>query len=221
MTAAANGTKTRKAAVPRDRTGRPPAAARSRRSVPARRDRTDWSPALRTTAVSCLLGSGTIHGMLVVLHVGEGVSAGAFFLLLALAQTAVAFALATGTGRPTYLAAAVTSMTPLLVWAVSRTVGMPFGPDAGDPAPVGAADLIAGSFEVLTVLAILPLLVRHVPGRRGGAGALPPAGRLALCAVPLYALVLTFLAVVPAAVGDPEAGGSGGAGHDHAAHSHG
>jgi hypothetical protein len=56
------------------------------------------------------------------------------------------------------LAAAVASIGPLALWQYSRTLGMPFGPEAGVPEQVGLADRAACVLEVITLLLAVVLL---------------------------------------------------------------
>ena len=54
--------------------------------------------------------------------------------------------------------AAVVSIAPLTVWLVSRTAGLPFGPEAGTAEAVGLPDLMACALEVATLVGALALL---------------------------------------------------------------
>ncbi|MDP9069207.1 MAG: hypothetical protein M3N53_12795 [Actinomycetota bacterium] len=101
-----------------------------------------------------------------------------FFIASALAQVGLAVALTRGmnwgardvrglvrsfsTPPPRKLIIGVigTSLALIGVWAISRTAGMPFGPDAGTPEPVNRPDSLATMFELLTLGAMLPLLSR-------------------------------------------------------------
>lgn len=156
---------------------------------------------LRVTAVSCLFSTGIIHVLWTALHFREWLGAGIFFLALAVIQTLGAFALVAVPGRLVYLGVAAVDLGTVLVWAVSRTIGMPVGPEAGGPTPVGGPDLVATFLELLTVLAILPLLLRPRSRRGTRAGRMPRGAYLALAAIPVYTLLLTCVVVVPAAVG--------------------
>lgn len=163
----------------------------------------DWSTFLRVIAIFCLIGAGIVHGLWVEPHLEEWTSAGVFFILLAVIQTLGAFALMFLPGRPAYLAIVIVNVGTILVWAVSRTVGMPIGPEAGDPEAVGLPDLVAGFFELLSVLALLPLLLQLTkPGRRAPrTGGMPSQAYAALSGIAVCALVLTGVAVVPATMG--------------------
>lgn len=220
----ASKAKARKAGRPhngRDARVRSVAAGSNGSALVRPRAQIDWFPFLNITAISCLLGAGIIHGTWMVMHFGEWLGAGVFFLGLATAQTLGAFLLVAVPGRLTCLGIAAMNLGTVLVWATSRTVGMPIGPDAGNPAPVGTPDLVATFFEVLSLLVLVPLILRsRTAGRHPAAASrMPPRAYAALGAIPVYALILTFLAVVPAAAGHATHGDN--AAHDHATHSHG
>ena len=125
---------------------------------------------------------------------------GASFLFMALAQSALAFGLLTFPSRRTYLLTAALSLGIVALWALSRTVGVPVGPEAGTRQPVGMPDAVAALLELLTALSVLALLVtRQVPGRKrrrtreGWARTYALVGGLSL-----YTLAFTGVAVVPA-----------------------
>ncbi len=61
---------------------------------------------------------------------------------------------------PALVGAVVVSAVPLLVWAVSRTTGLPFGPEAGEPEAIGVADVMACALELTTLLIAVVLLSR-------------------------------------------------------------
>lgn len=173
------------------------------RAAPKNDDRTDLTLLLKVTIVSCLFSAGIIHFVWTSMHFYEWLEAGVFFLAVAALQTFGGFAVAGLPGRFTYLANIVVNAVTVVVWAVSRTTGMPIGPDSGHRSTIGMPDLVATLLEVLVVLALLPLLrVRSVAGARNvRVGRMPRRAYLALVAIPLYMLVLTCVAVVPAAAG--------------------
>jgi plastocyanin len=177
---------------------------RAQRVLPTHsaRNELDWRLICRAAAVAFLVGAALIHAVWMVIHLQEWAWAGNFFLLLALTESALALALIVIPGPRTYVAAIVVSLGTVVVWAVSRTVGMPIGPEAGLPEPVGAPDLMATLFELLTAATLAPLAFTSPdgPSRRGGArgGALT---YWAMIGVGFYTLGLTALAVVPTAAG--------------------
>jgi hypothetical protein len=113
---------------------------------------------VRLLLVAGLVASAAIHAAVVREHLSEWPAAGLFFVLLTLAELAVAGLLFTGRRHLGLVAAAVVSVGPLAVWLVSRTAGLPIGPGAGTPEAIGLPDLVACSLEVLTLVAALALL---------------------------------------------------------------
>ncbi len=120
---------------------------------------------LRLLLVAGLVGSAVIHAAVVPEHLAEWSAAGLFFVVLTAAELAVAVAV-TGGARLAPLAAALVSIGPLVLWLVSRSWGLPFGPEPGTPEAVGLADLAACAVEVVTLLAALRLLRRARPVSR-------------------------------------------------------
>jgi hypothetical protein len=56
------------------------------------------------------------------------------------------------------------SVVPLLAWVLSRSVGLPIGPEPGVPEAIGLADLSACALELLTLVLAVSLLAD--PGER-------------------------------------------------------
>ena len=114
---------------------------------------------LITTATGTLLASAVIHAAVIREHLQEWQAAGLFFLLLGVAQV-IAALLVVGKRRTrsVLLGVGVLSFVPVLVWAVSRTVGLPFGPDPGSVEPLGLADAASTMLEIGTILAVVGML---------------------------------------------------------------
>jgi len=116
---------------------------------------------LRLLLTAGLLGAAAIHAAVIPEHLAQWGPAGAFFIALAGAELAAAAALTRTNPQPrVLLAAAAASISPLALWLYSRTTGIPFGPGAGTPEPVGLADLAACALEATTLLIALALLRR-------------------------------------------------------------
>ena len=115
---------------------------------------------LRRLLAATLIGSAVLHAAVVPEHQREWPAAGAFFMVLAAAQLwlAVGVLLSARLQPTALLAAAALCAGPLAVWSYSRTLGMPFGPGAGLPEPVGLPDVGAGLLEVGALLLALVLL---------------------------------------------------------------
>jgi hypothetical protein len=121
----------------------------------------------RLVLAAGLLGAGVIHAAVAPEHFDEWWAAGTFFVVLAMAEAGAAVAvLARGPAvrTPALLAAGVVSAGPLLVWAVSRTSGLPFGPEAFEPEAVGVADVLSCVLELTTLVLAVVLLRRRSAG---------------------------------------------------------
>lgn len=134
------------------------------------------------------IGAGAVHGALVRDHAEEWWGYGLFFLLAGLVQLLLGLALLTRAVNPMdtgpswravrrglYVGGIVTNVALLVVYAVSRTVGVPFlGPEAGEVEAVAPIDLVAKALELLAIGAFLALLWgRSTPLAAPGTG---PAG---------------------------------------------
>ena len=130
------------------------------------------SAAEELTIVAALLmfASSVIHAAVTAGHFAEYWLFGVLFAVVSIAQamwTAQVYA------RPLdarlLVAGAVGNAALIVVWAISRTTGLPFGPHPGDPEPVGPADTMAVVDELLVVLVVGAMLACM----RRGVGPLP------------------------------------------------
>jgi hypothetical protein len=168
------------------------------------RARAGWSAAALVTAVAALAAAAVIHLGVVDVHAQQWAAEGAFFLLLAMAEAFLAVALVTSGSRVVTKATIVLSLGTVALWATSRTVGVPLGPAAWDPEPVGLADSIATSLELATVAALVPVVL---PAPR-------PSATAVVSATIGIAACLAAVAAVRAAGHDHTAGLHGGAHSD-------
>ena len=121
--------------------------------------------------VIALAAAGGIHLAVAPAHLNESLAHGGFFIAVAGLQLAQAALFALRPSRSLSFAIVTTNLLVLMVWAVSRTTGLPFGPDAGRPEPAGSHDLAAVLLETVVVVTA----VRGI--RRGGS---LPRGRHAV-----------------------------------------
>jgi hypothetical protein len=138
-----------------------------------------------------------IHFVVIPGHWDEYWAQGLFFIVAATAQLLWAIWIMVAPSRLIYLAGAAGNAAIAVMWVVTRTVGLPAGPGAGEREAVEFADTLATSFEVLLVIGAL-MLAR---GARARALAWPPASLAAsaVMAVAVAALTsasLLFLAEV-------------------------
>ena len=108
------------------------------------------APTLMAAALS--VGAATVHAVVCPEHFHEGLLYGEFFAVAAGAQLTWA-GLAIFRPRRWVLAAGLAGNLAILVlWAITRTVGIPLGPQAGTIEAVGALDAVATVFEVAIVI---------------------------------------------------------------------
>jgi hypothetical protein len=126
------------------------------------------SPVTRATdrtAVRLLLGAaaagaGVIHLAFAPEHLREYLPLGLGFLVAGVLQIAWGAAIATRESRRLLLLGGAFSLVFVAVYVMSRTTGLPLGPDAFEPEGVGAADLLCCALEVPVGLAALVLAGR-------------------------------------------------------------
>jgi hypothetical protein len=126
---------------------------------------------LRLLLIAGLLGSAVIHAAVIPDHLAEWTAAGVFFILLTVAQVAIAGLLMTRLNHALLLTGVLLNAGLLLLWLYSRTLGLPFGPNPGIPESIGLADILAGILEVAALLAAVLLLRAHPPATHPPASA--------------------------------------------------
>ncbi len=135
--------------MPATRSGKPRAAARGRVS---RRDD------VRLLVMAALLGTAGVHAAVVPEHFREWFAAGVFFVVLAGLEVGAAVLVTLRPDRWTVLFVAGLSLAPLVLWAYSRWVGLPFGPKPGAVEAVGVADLAADLLGLVALAGAVTLL---------------------------------------------------------------
>jgi len=115
------------------------------------------------------------------MHFREDPAAGLFTLAVTGVQMAVVVAGLNRPSRALWLASVAGNAAVLAIWAWSRTVGLPVGPNPGTAEPVGFLDLACAAYEVAIVHGSLILAGRRGLMARpsGSAASLSRAGALA------------------------------------------
>jgi hypothetical protein len=139
-----------------------PAMGRWRRELPL--DRT--SIGLRLASVG-LLASALIHASVIREHFGEYVLYGVFFSLLSAVQALVGVWIAFRPSRRLLRAVALTSVWVVVLWVVSRTTGLPIGPEPWRPEAWGALDVAASCAELVTAIGCWSALAQRAAGQLG------------------------------------------------------
>jgi len=133
--------------------------------VARRRERTaaaDAAPGV-TSALPLQLamlstGAAVIHFAVIAQHLDEWWLTGVFFIVVAVFQLVWALLVVVLPSVLVYLGGAVVNALVVVTWIVSRTTGVPVGPEAGEAEPVGFPDLLGTVFEVLLVVLALALI---------------------------------------------------------------
>lgn len=128
---------------------------------------------LETLVGVCVVISGSAHGLVTHEHFQEWWGYGVFFLVAAVCLIGFGLALITDAIDPRYMPGDVNSIRRLMYFAgamgnigilvlyvITRTVGIPLGPSVGSVESVGAIDLVAKTTEALAVAGLVVLLVK-------------------------------------------------------------
>jgi hypothetical protein len=103
--------------------------------------------------------AGLIHGKAFIDHVEHYWLFGVFFAVLTYAQVLWAMQLyRRPDDRRLFQAVVVMSLGTVAIWIVSRGVGLPIGPWAGRPEPIGMPDAVASLDELVIVGVIVAML---------------------------------------------------------------
>ena len=150
--------------------------------------------------VAALAGAGIIHVAVVPEHLTEWVAAGLFFIALAAAQLFLGVAVLVRPTRLVRVASLVVAAGPIVLWLVSRTVGLPLGPEPGVPEALGMSDLACAVLEAAAVafaLALRPTAATDdADDPQGGAARIRPvsAHRTGLVVTAMVAVTLVGVA---------------------------
>ena len=167
--------------------------------------RTDADPTVSVAQVSLAalsMAAAAIHFAVMEEHFAEYVAFGVFFSVVAWLQAIWAVGVIVLPSRRLLLAGLVGNTLVILVWLVSRTAGLPIGPEAGTPEPAAFVDVLSTILEVGIVAGTASLLLRERPttSMRGR-----PV-RLGLAGFVIVLVVLTTWSVAAAATSGDEHG---------------
>ncbi|HET7487509.1 MAG TPA: hypothetical protein VFJ85_06225 [Acidimicrobiales bacterium] len=113
-----------------------------------------------------IAAAGWVHLRFGPEHMMESTSFGLAFYAMGVAQIAAAAALVATRGSTLSARVAVVLNLGIAgLWAVSRTVGLPIGPEAWHAEAAGAADVVCTVAEVWAAVAMVLLLPRVRAGR--------------------------------------------------------
>jgi hypothetical protein len=104
--------------------------------------------------------AGIVHAFATVDHFSHYWLYGVFFMLVTYGQVLWGVALWRNRASARGLAiGAYANLAVVAVWLLSRTVGIPVGPYAGDPEPIGLADA-AATIDQLLIAAYVAVILR-------------------------------------------------------------
>lgn len=118
--------------------------------------------------------AAAFHFAVVPEHLREYWLFGAFFVVSGVAQALWATLVSLRPTSAVYLAGLVGNATIIVIWILSRTLGVPVGPESGMPEPVGLLDSLSTVFELLIVAGAVALFRA---GSRGRGASFDRAGR--------------------------------------------
>jgi len=110
------------------------------------------------------IGAGVIHVAVVPEHLAEEWIFGAFFILAAVFQIAWAVVVVLRPSAIVLTTGALVNGAIIAVWALSRTIGLPIGPEAWVPEPVSSVDVTATLMELLLVVSLVLARARSRDG---------------------------------------------------------
>lgn len=119
-------------------------------------------------AALCSTGAAIVHFGVAPDHFAEWWLYGLFFLLAGAFQLGWAFLVWTRPGPGLLASGLGVNATVVMLWAVTRTVGLPFGPEAWHPEAIGVADVVCTALEVLVAVACTWLLLARDAPAPGG-----------------------------------------------------
>lgn len=149
-----------------------------------RRLQASWG--LRAGVIACLVGGEIIHTAAMAPHWAAWTWSGLFFLALSIAEGLMAVGLLLAPSRPLYALTLAASLATVGLWAVSRSIGLWFGPQAWQPEVIGRADLTATALETIRACLLIVLLADPLLRTAPAATAAPGRGArrvLAACLV--------------------------------------
>ena len=129
------------------------------------------SDLLRNATGVLSAGAGAIHFAVIQSHFEEYWAFGVFFAAAAWLQILWAMWVVARPGRGVALVGIAINGGITATWVISRTVGIPFGPEPGVAEAAEFADVAATSLQVLAVLGALALLSRGTTRRAVARGA--------------------------------------------------
>jgi hypothetical protein len=124
-----------------------------------RRDR-KVQPAILVAGVLSL-PAAVVHLAVCPEHFGEAALYGVFFAVVAVAQVVWPWLAVVRPQRWVLAAGLVGNLAIFMLWAVTRTIGIPLGPESGEVEAVGLLDVVSAVLELGVVVACAWALLEH------------------------------------------------------------
>lgn len=126
---------------------------------------------VRWVAATMAIAAGAVHVAQVGVHTDEDPLFGMFFVVVAALQLLGGAYLARPLGprivvRYIFIFGIAGSLATIGTWALSRTLGLPFGAEPGEVEEIGLADAAANMFELFTALLLFLWLRQERMGER-------------------------------------------------------
>jgi hypothetical protein len=109
-------------------------------------------PGSLSLAAASAAAAGFVHFAVAPEHFAEWWGFGTFFVLCGEVQLGWALLVRRRPGKAVLSTGLVGSLLLVALWAVSRTSGLPLGPDPGVPEAVGTPDVVAIALELVTAV---------------------------------------------------------------------
>lgn len=163
----------------------------------------------RCWAAFASLGAGLVHLAVVHEHFVEWWVFGVFFAVTGAAQLLWALAALARDRAPWLRTVAAGNLALVALWAVTRTVGLPVGPERWTPEAAGRADVLCVLLEVGVATSLLMV------AQATGAPAPTAEGPVATRSVPRFLALVFAGAVAVAAITTPALAATESGGHAH------
>jgi signal transduction histidine kinase len=118
----------------------------------------DLSLDARLLLMACSVGAAVVHADVITSHFQVSALYGWFFVLSALTQLAWGLLVVSRPDRALLVTGAVGNGLIVALWVVTRTAGLPIGPQPWRAESVGAFDVLATLLELVLVVATVALL---------------------------------------------------------------
>lgn len=112
----------------------------------------------RLALMACSVGAAVVHADVIGSHFRESVLYGWFFVLSALVQLAWGLLVVRRLDRPLLVIGAAGNAMIVVLWAVTRSSGLPIGPTPWQGEAVGGFDVLATLLELAVVIGAVVLL---------------------------------------------------------------